>query len=132
METRLTEHGEAIEITACPVCKGDPLVYTDGKITDRCPHCLLGHDGLPTGYVQATPKPDRATIKPEVIGWCPEHGTYQPLTDRWCGFTDHERTNGNLRRRRMYICRESESVLGGRGFFNRQSFLGHDHDECGY
>ena len=74
-----------------------------------------------------TPAGARARVRPSLVGWCPEHETYQPLEDGFCGFTDHDRTNGRLRKRRMYVCTEKGHA---HGYFSRKDFLVHDHENC--
>lgn len=49
-----------------------------------------------------------ANGKSQLVGWCPEHETWQPLEDKVCGFIYHDHTNGRLRRRRLYICSHAD------------------------
>ena len=70
---------------------------------------------------------DRRRRHAELVGWCPECETFQPLEDGACLGEEHEQTNGRLRKRRMYICRENEH---NHAYFDRKEFLEHDHSSC--
>lgn len=70
---------------------------------------------------------ERMMAKAQLVGWCPECQHFEPQWGVECGGEEHEQTNGRLRKRLMYICRENGH---DHAYFDRKEFLEHGHETC--